>query len=62
MTDTRGWVNDKEFHQLSNDFHDKQDAADEADSQVVFLLAEAAYDSGFEAGVEAQKHGLGEAA
>lgn len=32
-----------------------------ADERAADILAEAARDAGFEAGVEAQKHGLGEA-
>lgn len=62
FTDTRGWVDDNEFAQLNNKYHDLMDAADAAENQVIYQLMDGVYDSGFEAGVEAQKHGLGEAA
>lgn len=62
MINTNGWVNEREFGDLSAAYHLKQDAADAAEDQLVFQLADGAFDAGFEAGVEAQKHGLGEAA
>jgi hypothetical protein len=59
-TDTRGWMSVRDFNKASNAAWGDFDTWRDAEGQIIYMLTDAAYDSGFEAGVEAQKNGLGE--
>lgn len=56
-----GWLDSQKHSEVIWKAADLDVSRIRADEDAADILAEAARDAGFEAGVEAQKHGLGEA-